>query len=184
MLTSITEIRKYFFARSLRQQQQRLNVERTSMNLQQAKLVGILFNGTALEQRQLVMKYVSKLEKQGKKITLLGFIDQPKPLENLTFPHYSRQEINWKLEPQSLEVSTFMEQNIDVLLVLDINSNVQFEYISTLSKAKFRVGPFTGNVDAYDLMIDTNQTSSLADFIQEIEQYLQKTTTLHEQSTI
>ncbi|MFK7936368.1 MAG: hypothetical protein AB8G22_22830 [Saprospiraceae bacterium] len=184
MLSSISDIQDYFHQRALKHAKQQLRVKHNSMNLQQAKHIGILFNATTLEQRKLVLQYVSKLEKQGKKVTLLGFLDQPKSLENLTFPHYSKQEINWKLEPHSTEVVEFIQKKFDILLVLDTLSNLQFEYISTLSKATFRVGPFTGNIDAYDLMIDTNQTSSLTVFIQQIEQYLQKTTTLHEQSTI
>lgn len=176
-MPSIQEIRKYFHQRSLAQSEQQLHIKRNSVDFKQAKNIGLLFDGTTLEQREIVLKYVSKLEKQGKKVTLLGYVNLPKPQENLTFRHYSNQEINWKLEPQSELIEEFKQKVFDVLLVLGTPSNLQFEHISTLSKAKFRVGPFSENTNAYDLFLDTSDTEDLTTFIQQLEKYLQKTTT-------
>lgn len=176
-MTSIKEIQEYFHHRALNQSERDLNVKRTSVAFKQAKRIGILFNGTNLEERQTVLTYAAKLEKQGKKVTLLGYLDLPKPQENLTFRHYSNQEINWKLEPHSTDVEEFRQKQFDLLLVLNTKSNLQFEYIATLSKATFRVGPFSENTNAYDLLLETDDAQDLNAFIQQVEKYLQKTTT-------
>lgn len=174
MLASIKGIRKYFYGKALYQRQQQVRIPHQSVHWTQAKRIGLLFDGTLPQHRQFVLDYARQLERQQKKVTLLGFIDQSKPLPDLPFPHYTQQNINWKLEPFSEQINNFSQRNFDVLWVLSTISNLQFEYIATLSNAKFRIGPLTANIEAYDLMIDSAQTASLSAFIQQTEEYLQK----------
>lgn len=183
-MSSIQEFRMYFYKKALQQKLQQQTIKRKTTDFQQAKTIGILFDATDLAQREVILKYAKTLEKQAKKVKLLGYLNDKQCQENLTFPHYSNKEISWKLEPQSESIQQFLQTPLDILMVLNTQTNIQFEYISTLAKANLRVGAFTDNIYAYDFMVDTSAKKNLKDFILLVEKYLNKTSTLHEQATV
>jgi hypothetical protein len=147
---------------------------RSSMYLDNAASVGILFDGTELDDRETIVNYAEKLKKAGKKVTLLAFFDNKLKSEDFTFKHFNRQQLDFALRPKSRDVLEFAEQRFDLLLNLSNRNILPLDYIAAHSKAKFRVGPFTEKTFCYDLMIEHSGKKDLGAFIQQVVFYLKK----------
>ena len=157
---------------------------RKAISNSSAKNIGILFDATSLETRNIVEQYAGELKTQGKKVKLLGFFNNKTESTNFTFPHFNRKKIDWALRPIGNEVQHFIKEPFDILINADTETKTYSEYIAALSHASLRVGPYTHNTFCYDLMIDTKEANDLRFFIRNIEQLLEKTTTRHEATHI
>lgn len=152
-----------------------VRVNRASVNFAAAKTVGLLFDATDLDRRQRVLKFADELKKQGKKISLLGFLQLREDTENFAFPHFNLKDLDWGFGPgKSIEVQGFTQQNFDVLINLSLTETIPLEYIAAISKAKFRVGPSVKNPECYEMMIDVSQSNSLEAYIKQVLLYLGK----------
>lgn len=165
-----TRLNGYFLKKELPAHQ----ISRSSMCLDNANAVGIMFDGTKLESREIVIEFAEKLKREGKKVKLLAFFNNKLKSENFTFHHFNRRQLDFALRPNSAEAVEFMNQPFDLLLNLSNVSLLPLDYIAARSKARFRVGPFTENTFSYDLMIDLSAQKGLKAFIQQITFYLKK----------
>ncbi len=147
---------------------------RSSMSIEDAKSIGILFDGTDPGNRKLVLDYAEKLKKAGKKISLLAFYNSKQESEELDFPHFNRKQLDFALRPKTPEVLEFIEKQFDLLLNVCNQSVLQLDYVAARSKAKFRVGPFTEKTFCYDLMIDHSGKNDLGAFLQQVIFYMKK----------
>ena len=170
-------LRRRFFLRSLKEGlKSRLSPRGGNViNLGEARSIGILFDATNLQNRNLVLNYAEQLRDQRKQVKLLGFFDSKLKDQSFTFRHFNRKDIDWALRPRGTNVEEFINQAFDILLHLDTSSSTYAEYISALSKASFKVGPITEQMICYDLMIDADQRTSLQNFIDQLEGLLEKT---------
>lgn len=149
---------------------------RHSVSLEEAQSVGILFDGTEPEERELVLDYAEKLKREGKKVKLLAFFNSNLDSGNFTFWHFNRKQLDWSLRPKIREAEEFASQRFDLLLNLSQKAVAPLEYVAARSKAAFRVGPATEKTVCYDLMIDlSGQPSNLKAFLQQVIFYLKKT---------
>lgn len=176
----IERIRLFFYHRSLHKKMQQHKRPQKPMRLEAARSIGILFDATSLESQKTAQQYAQSLQDKGKNVRLLGFLNSRQKDENFAFRHFNKRDINWMLCPKGPEVTDFMQQPFDILFVLSYQSNLQFEYIASLSKASFRVGPYTEHTYSYDLMLDTSAQDDLNPFIQQAELFLNKMHSSHE----
>ncbi|MCB0519192.1 MAG: hypothetical protein H6577_15600 [Lewinellaceae bacterium] len=149
-----------------------LGVLRSSMYLDNANSIGILFDSTEQADREMILEYAERLKEKGKKVKLLAFFNNKLKSENFAFDHFNRQQLDWALRPQTREAIDFWEQPFDLLLCLSRKSMLPLDYIAARSKARFRVGPFTEKTFCYDLMIEQSDKKDLKAFIQQIEFYM------------
>ena len=170
-------LRQYFFWYFLKEQLRKKRNRKGSqkVNLDKAKSVGILFDATDLDQRKTVLAYADNLRKKRKQVKLLGFFDNRLKDNNFTFWHFNKKNIDWAMRPKGKDVSEFIEQPFDLMINLNPESEYYSEYISALSNASFKIGPFTENTFCYDLMIDTSKKTNLRNFIDQMEGLLKKT---------
>lgn len=172
----------YFHRRSLQKQLKAQAIRRRPVDFAQAKSIGLLFTTQTLSDREVVMKYAKSLSKQGKTVKTLAFLDDKQKNDNFVFSHFSQKEIDWALRPQDEAVQEFMQQSFDVLIHVSTQSSLLLEYIAALSKANLRVGPYTENTYAYDLMIDVADHHDLKYYIQQVNFFLNKTNSINEQA--
>ena len=144
------------------------------MYLDNAKSIGILFDGTDPEDRKVVLDYAEKVKNAGKKVSSLAFFDNKLKSENFTFHHFNRLQLDFALRPKCKDASEFAEQRFDLLLNLSNRSVLPLDYIAARSKARFRVGPFTEKTFCYDLMIDHSGKNDLGAFLQQVVFYMKK----------
>lgn len=68
----LEQTRVRFHQRLLRRGLPAHQVKRNSVFLENAKSVGILFDATLLEEREVVLQFAEKLKRQNKQVKLLG----------------------------------------------------------------------------------------------------------------
>ncbi len=168
----LQNLRLSLYQQHLTEQLRKHHVDHKILSFQQAKHIGILFDGTDESHIPTINQYVELLEKGGKNVSLLCFIDAVRAMESLAFPTFSRKETNWYFQPTSHEALTFVDKKFDVLINAFLQESLVLEYISTFSKAQFRVGPYLKDKQhCFDFMINIGQ-GSLDDFMKNTLHYL------------
>jgi hypothetical protein len=169
-------IHNYFLQKKLGSHQ----IQRESIDYERAQNIGILFNATDLSDRQTVLDFEKKLKKEGKKVQLMGFLNDRDKNENFVFQHFNKTDTDWSLRPKSDQVEDFMKKPFDILINLSNEPHPTLDYIAAFSHAKFRVGPFTEKIFCYELMIEANQKKDLKSFSDQVSFFLMKMKTTHE----
>lgn len=180
----IEQIQARFHQKNLENDLPKQQPKRASMYLDNAATVGILFDGTEHEEREVVLNYAEQLRKQGKKVKVLAFFNNKLKGEQFAYPAFNRLQMDWTLRPNSREALEFKEQAFDLLLNLTKKTVLPLDYLAALSKAKFRVGPFTEKTYCYDLMIDTSGQTDLKAFLQQVVFYMKKLRPAYEPAAV
>jgi hypothetical protein len=149
---------------------------RRSYNFESAKTAGILFTPTdqvSFEQIKQFLNYLSNYKLQ---IYVLGYIDSKTIPESFLFWKginlFSRKELGWAMVPKSHLVNDFIDKQFDLLFDLSMDDFFPVEYISRLSKSKFKVGRYTSDHKSFDLMFELNNTNKLEVYLDYIKHYL------------
>ena len=173
-MSIFSKIRSYFFEAHLNQKLSQIKINRTSVEFDMAETIGILFDATEASNRIKVEAYAQKMIKNGKKVSLLGFVKNKQKDLSFPFKYFTLNEVNWKMIPESSEINQYMNKRFDILINLYLGSNIQIEYISALSKANLRVGPFSENPNSFDLMIDIPNNKGIDHLIKQIDFFLNR----------
>lgn len=149
---------------------------RESHNLETAKTAGILFNPTDQTSFEQIKQFLSYLSNYKLQIYVLGYIDNKTIPESYLFWKginlFSKKELNWFMVPKTPVVTDFIDKPFDVLFDLSLTDHFPLEYISRLSKSKFKIGRFTEVHDSYDLMFELNKDHKLDEFLEYIKKYI------------
>ena len=145
-------------------------------NLDEAKRVTILFDGTEAEDVLLVKRFVSELSKGKEVVSALGYVNVEdrsfEHMSSLHFDYFSNQELNWYGKPQGMVVENFLKEDYDILIDLSLKEHYPLTYMTVASPAKFKVGRYRADIDVYDLMINHKQKPDLKGLIHELNHYL------------
>lgn len=140
-------------------------VQRRLLHFDACKSIGILFDATEGDSRYLVATYAKKLQKAGKKITLLAYVESdqiPGELmefaatyfQDMEFSVFGKKDVNWAKVPQGQSIDNFINTSFDWLLALHTNRHAPLEYVSNASKALARVGFYAQDSEAlYEVSI-------------------------------
>lgn len=147
------------------------------MNMDEARTVGIVFDATDNENFDLVRKYITYLKEMKKRVKAIGFYNQKETpamaYSKLEYDFFSLKDLNWYNFPNNIYVRNFMEDEYDILLDLNIHDSFPLKYISSLSKAKLKVGKNSEiNSSIFDLMIAVDSSKGLKSFLRNIDTYL------------
>ena len=175
-----TQVREYFLQKMIN----KIDLRRRTVTYESAQTIGILFDATELNHREVVVDFSKDLKKRDKKVKLLGYFDNKQQISNFPFKAFNKNDVDWLMRPKGEAVEKFMNYNFDLLIGIYEGNNLPLEYIAALSKAHLRVGPYTDNTYCYDLMIDTDKRN-LKNYINQVEFYLNKmNSSKHETATI
>lgn len=139
--------------------------------------IGIVYNAESKENEQLVAKYAGELRAEGKKVFMLGYVD------NKQLPHtkkfllnsefFWREKLNGFNLPIKGKIGQFLQLEFDLLLNLYNEPLLPMQAIAAYSNARYRVGAhLPGGLDYYDAMIDTGANRDLRYLIEQIDFYL------------
>ncbi|MEM1323700.1 MAG: hypothetical protein AAGG75_25795 [Bacteroidota bacterium] len=160
-------------------------IQRQPADYEQSKSIGILFDATQSQHWMPIKKYAKTLREKGKKLKILAYFHDKHKHDEFPFHYFNRSQLDWLLRPVSSEVGEFIKQPFDVLMTLNQSASMALEYISALSRAQLRVGPYTEKTYCYDLMIETKDQQDLPNFIKEVEFYLNRmNSSTHENAAI
>jgi len=149
-----------------------------STSLNKASTVALLFDATNKQDFEIVKNYIKKLKEDGKKVHALGFYNfKETPVmmnSKLEYDFFTLKDINWHYKPTSKLVINYMEETFDILINLCTKTVLPIMYVLSLSKSKFKVGPYKEKyVQYYDLMVEQHNDGDLKNYIQNVEKYLQ-----------
>jgi len=154
-----------------------VKVIRDAKNFEQAKKIGILYDATDLEEFEIVKEYAKVIREERKEVKALGFVNEKETQSNqmptIDLDFFTKKDLNWYHKPGGYIVENFINTEYDILISLNFNDCYPLQYISAVSKAKFRVGKYDEKYKLYyDLMIDLQNNNNLSYFIELVNHYI------------
>jgi hypothetical protein len=145
-------------------------------NFETSKNIGVIFKTDIQSDFELVKRFLQFLTEQDNKVVAICFVDSKKVpdyyLLRKGFNFFSRGELSFFFIPKSQFILDFIERPFDILIDLSIDSNFPLNYISYLSKAKFKIGKQKKQQDQFDVMIDTTKDNTVEALITQIKHYV------------
>jgi hypothetical protein len=145
-------------------------------NLADAKDIGLIFDATDPASISAIKKFVNELQGNNCRVFVIGFVDTKKiedtNLIRSGFNLFSQHELTWFFKPVSPFIEDFLNRRFDILFNLDLNHKYPLCYISSLSKASFKVGKFYESCDHLDFMINVNEHNKVGFLIEQLVKYL------------
>jgi hypothetical protein len=148
------------------------------VSFDKAESIGLLYDATDERNSETIKQYVKSIRANYKKdILAMGFVDK-KSLHNSQYAQFgldffTRKDLNFSFIPVDPIVKNFINEKFDILINLNVERCFPLQYISAMSKAKFKVGCYSQNnrVD-FDMMVKLKSDSPLKTVIEEIEHFL------------
>ena len=171
-------IRTYFFEKEKKKRLGQSARRSTQFRRDRKNHFGIMLDAGFPDDRNDVMVFAEQLRREGHRVKILGFIEGRTNGLHMPFDIFTSADLaKVSMVPRSPVVDSFIEQPFDVLINMSIRQNHKsLEYISTLSRASFRIGPWYHHQqnNPYDLCLDAGSSATLKEWIHELMHTLQK----------
>ena len=173
------QISHFFARRTLKRNLLNRLVPRQTVMFSDAHTIGVLFVAHAQSDIDTAHQYIQDLEKKGKQVSYIGLIDikdyKKTHKDTSINPNYIfSNDFDFFHRPKMAAIKSFYKQNFDMLISLNYSNQFSLNYISSLSRAKLRIGKFNTNaVAAFDFMID-DKGDQMQTFIDQLNHYLQQ----------
>jgi len=139
--------------------------------------IGIVYNAAKKADESIIHNFAAGLRLQGKKVYLLGYVDQkilPHTKKfHITSEFFWHEKLNFFNLPVKSEIGKFINSEFDLLLNIHFDSTLPMLAIPVYANAKYCMG--TCVVDAlsyFDAIIDTGENTSLQFLANQMEHYL------------
>lgn len=148
-----------------------------AVNIKSAKTLAIVYEASNEEAVGLVKRYVKFLKDYKIKVLALGYVDEKElPLDvnpSLEFDYVTKKELSLFLEPKSIVVDNFVEEEFEILIDLTDQDNIVLQYLMTKSKAKFKVGAERLTYSSlFDMTIVLKPDEGIRQLMKNIDRYL------------
>lgn len=172
-MSLLSGLKEGLYQRKLKQCS-KIDKERSSCNFESARSIGIIFNASSENDTKIALGYKRELQRQHKKVRIVGFKDAKELTGNETYPCFCNKDLALNQTPKKQEILDFIQEPFDLLLALHIGDCQPLEYIAAASSARFRIGHYREDkTDFYDFMI-YGKNKSLRALIYQMENYLKK----------
>ncbi|MEO6038445.1 MAG: hypothetical protein ABIQ93_08530 [Saprospiraceae bacterium] len=170
----LERIRFAFFKRALRRALAEGKRLRRIHTLESARTIGLLFDATAEPHRREVMTFAKELEKNGKKMRLLGYIKTKQPPGQQPFDFFFQKETTWTGQPKSEKANAFIREKFDLLICLDPADERPLEWLCLVSPAAMKIGLATQRPHDLDMQLEIPANKGYAYFAEQLHLYLDK----------
>ncbi len=171
-------IRTYFFEKEKKKRLSEIATSTGGFRRDRKNHYGLLIDASNPDDRTIVNLFAEELRREGNRVKILGFVNGRMETLSTPFDIFTSADLaKISQVPKSPLAEAFMNQSFDVLINLSIKENHKaLEYISAVSKASFRIGPWYAQQqdNPYDLCLDAGKTVSLKEWISELMHTLQK----------
>ena len=163
--------------RILRKRLKTVTRDKGVQNFDTAERAIILFD-TSLKNVFTVVKNFSKfLSEHDIKTSVFGYMPQKEAPEEMIlwnkFEYITRKDISWFGSPKGEIAAEYFKKVPDLLFIINSRENLTIEFLTQLSRAKFKVGCFTEQQNDLDLMINTGKQEFDAEyFIEQVKHYI------------
>ncbi|MDX9847312.1 MAG: hypothetical protein RBT74_10055 [Tenuifilaceae bacterium] len=150
--------------------------EKKVHNLISARKVGIVFLATSEKSFQQVIGFVDFLTQQNLEVCILAYCPEKEiPEKYQLFENvniFSVKETSWYGKPLAPFADEFQAMDFDILIDLSTQETFPLKWITTLSKAKFKVGNLSYFGNPNDLIINIKPNEDLDYLISQLKHYL------------
>lgn len=151
--------------------------DRQVVSFAQAKKIGMLYDATNEQDYELVKQYIKSIRADHKEVFALGYVDKKQlpvsQFAQLGLDFFTKKDLKWNMIPDSLEIKNFINEPFDILINLNEGNCFPLNYITAMSKAKFRIGRYhKKNLINFDMLIEAGNSTSLSNYIKEVDRYL------------
>ena len=172
--TMLALLRAFLFKKALLDLLASQKRSRQVHTIDSARTIGVLFDASAESTRRESLEFLKSLEKQGKKVSSLGFFNESKLPENQPFDCFSKKECSWIDQPKSEKAADFTKQKFDLLLMLNPDNLAQLEWLAAQSQAAFKIGFATSRPNDFDIQLETPEGKGIRYFTEQLALYLGK----------
>jgi hypothetical protein len=154
-------------------------VNRTPLftSLDNAQKIGILFDATENSNFETIKKLVKQFSGQKTEVKALGYTHRNKKNDQYIGNHQidfiSRKDFNWFYQPTDPVIQQFIDTPFDVLLVLTATDYFPINYISQLSKSKFKTGKSGTCNNQFELIMEVDEKCSFQELSDQTMRYIQ-----------
>ena len=143
------------------------------------KKIGIVWDATRTSEFPALSRFYQKMHERNIDVKILGFYPGKELPDQYTAIRYLNcikvKELDLFYHPTSPEISTFINNKLDILI--DINFEKQFPllYVSLLSNAGLKIGLFEAEEkkSPFDLMMDIKKPVDIENYLTQIIFYLE-----------
>lgn len=163
----------------LRKKISRIKRSRFRGNFSSAKKIAIVWDAARSDEFQVLSQFHQKMADRNIDLHIIGYYPGKELPDKLTAVRYltclKQRDINYTYRPISYEATNFINTPFDILIDANFKKLFQLEYISTLSKAGFKVGIFDNGYDQppFDLMIEVRQNGNMNNYLEQVVHYLE-----------
>jgi len=154
----------------------KLKRTKKACNFQDAQNVGIIFtieHEQDYEEKRELLNYLKNLPLQ---MTLVVFSRNPELDGNLSEKKriniIGLEDLNWYFLPKGPVVEDFIHQPYDMLINLNMKTDLQTSYLTGLSKAHFKIGLKNEAGKFCDLIIDLQDNNQFEYYAAQLKHYL------------
>jgi hypothetical protein len=148
-------------------------------NISRIKSIGIVWDASKPEDFSNLSRFHQQMNERGINVNILGFYPGKELPNQYTalryFSCFRKQEINFFYIPVSSETERFINTMFDILIDVNFEKTFPLYYISSLSKASFKVGLFDTEADSstFDLMIELKKPVRVEEYLSNVVHYLE-----------
>jgi hypothetical protein len=173
----IEDIKNYIGRWQLERELKQKKVKRKRIPFNQVNHIGIVYDAENKENEVLVTQYANELRAEGKKVFMMGYVNQqqlpPTKKFMLNSEFFWKEKLNGINLPIKGNIGQFLQLEFDLLLNLYFEPVLPMQAMAAYSQAKYRVASnIEGGLDYYDAMIDIGPNKDLSLLIKQIDFYL------------
>jgi hypothetical protein len=148
-------------------------------NFRNVKNIGIVWDASKEEEFQPLARFHQKMLEKNIEVSIIGFYNNKNLPDKYTALRYFNclkiSDINLFYIPQSSESQKFVESKFDVLIDINSEKLLTLTYLTTLSKASFKVGLLDTDTEnsPYDLMMEIRKPVNAEEYLKQTLQYLE-----------
>jgi len=139
--------------------------------------IGILYDASNNQSEEQVQRIASQLRHDGKKVFLMGFVNQKqlphKKVFHLTSEYFWLQQLNFFNIPDADKIGKFLQQPFDLLINLYFDDILPLQALSAKSSAKYIIGSNSKLALQYNnAVIDCGSNKTLINLASQVVHYL------------
>jgi len=139
--------------------------------------IGIIYNADDKTNENKIQEFAAELRQEGKKVFLLGFINQKelplKRTQNISSEFFWKEKLTFFNLPIKEKIGNFLDSNFDVLFNIYFEEENALIGASLLCKAKYKIGATVNqSTQLFDMTIDTGKNKDVYFLAKQMEFYL------------
>lgn len=175
-MSIISNIKLFLAKFVLKNKLKSLKRNKQLVNLEEAKTIGVVYVVSSERTFKIIKELIKTLSGPQRQVLIIGYVNR-KEIPSYCVAansgyYFNKNELNWLGIPKNDYLKKFIDQDIDILIDLSQDDIFVLDYITSLSKAKFKIGQYTEEyTNRFDFMIKAQKDISFESFIDQILHY-------------